>query len=126
VLQVWNKTDRASSALQTRVRAEDPQALLISAKTGEGLKALRQALLRSAGWQPAEGIYMARQRHLLALQAVAEHLVHAAAQLQSVEPALDLLAEDLRQSQNALGQITGEFTSDDLLGEIFSRFCIGK
>ena len=126
VLQVWNKSDCASSALQTRVRAEDPQALLISAKTGEGLKALRQALLRSAGWQPAEGIYMARQRHLLALQAVAEHLVHAAAQLQSVEPALDLLAEDLRQSQNALGQITGEFTSDDLLGEIFSRFCIGK
>lgn len=126
LLQVWNKIDSASPAQQRRVQAADPQALLISAKTGDGLQALRQALLRSAGWQPSDGLYMARQRHLLALQAVAGHLAHAAAQLQSAAPALDLLAEDLRQSQNALAQITGEFTPDDLLGEIFSKFCIGK
>ena len=126
VLQVWNKMDEASVDLRARVCADDANALLISAKTGEGLPALRQALLHSAGWQPAEGVYMARLRHVQALQTVGQQLEKAMAHLQSPAPALDLLAEDLRQAQNALGQITGEFTSDDLLGEIFSRFCIGK
>ena len=69
---------------------------------------------------------MARERHLRALGDVSVQLIRAAAQLHSNQPALDLLAEDLRQAQRHLGDITGQFTSDDLLGEIFSRFCIGK
>ncbi len=119
VLQVWNKADAATA----------PQApgLHISARTGQGLDLLRQELLQVAGWQSApEGVFMARERHVQALQAVAQQLDRAHAQLQSRAPALDLLAEDLRQAQVALSQITGEFTPDDLLGEIFSKFCIGK
>ena len=69
---------------------------------------------------------MARQRHVQALHAVDAQLQRAQAQLESKAPALDLLAEDLRQAQRSLGEITGEFTPDDLLGEIFSKFCIGK
>lgn len=69
---------------------------------------------------------MARERHLRALASVDAELVRAAAQLGAAEPALDLLAEDLRQAQQHLSGITGKFTADDLLGEIFSRFCIGK
>ena len=71
-------------------------------------------------------MYIARARHVQALRAVATHLEEAFHQLQAQEPALDLLAEDLRLAQNALNAITGEFTSDDLLGVIFSSFCIGK
>ena len=69
---------------------------------------------------------MARERHVRALAAVELQLLRATAQLRAAQPALDLLAEDLRQAQRFLGDITGQFTSDDLLGEIFSRFCIGK
>ena len=69
---------------------------------------------------------MARERHVRALAGVQRELTRAAAQLQAAQPALDLLAEDLRQAQTHLGEITGAFSSDDLLGEIFSRFCIGK
>jgi tRNA modification GTPase len=88
---------------------------------------LRTSLLRVVGWQPAtEGVFMARERHLQALARVHEELAKAAAQLHAVMPALDLLAEDLRQAQQHLGDITGQFTPDDLLGEIFSKFCIGK
>ena len=83
--------------------------------------------MRTVGWQAgAEGLFMARRRHLDALLAVGQQLDRAQQQLQASPPALDLLAEDLRQAQQALGQITGEFTPDDLLGEIFSKFCIGK
>ena len=100
---------------------------MLSAKTGEGLQVLRQRLLQEAGWQQAsEGLYIARERHVQALLCVREHLelaqLHLAAQAQS----LDLLAEELRQAQNALNEITGEFSADDLLGVIFSSFCIGK
>ncbi len=92
-----------------------------------GLDGLRRVLLDIAGWQSApEGIYTARARHLEALRAVDMHLMEAAAQLQCDGPALDLLAEELRLAQQALNAITGEFTSDDLLGVIFSSFCIGK
>jgi tRNA modification GTPase len=100
----------------------------LSAKTGEGLPALRQQLLNMVGWQggSAEGMFMARERHVQALREVNEHLVQANASLQAQVPALDLLAEELRLSQNALNTITGEFTPDDLLGVIFSSFCIGK
>ena len=101
--------------------------LALSARTGAGLQALRHALLDVAGWQSApEGLFIARARHVEALQAVDAHLMEAAAQLHADSPALDLLAEELRLAQNALSGITGEFTSDDLLGVIFSSFCIGK
>ncbi len=123
VLQVWNKID---SLPEPQVQAAQDEGVFISAKTGAGLDALRQALLRQVGWQNVDGLYMARARHLQALREVSDQLDRAKQQLASSGPALDLLAEDLRQAQNALGQITGEFTSDDLLGVIFSSFCIGK
>ncbi|MHA7599401.1 tRNA uridine-5-carboxymethylaminomethyl(34) synthesis GTPase MnmE [Alicycliphilus sp. T452] len=125
VIDVWNKTDAAArpAPAATAGRA----AVQLSARTGQGLDALRRELLRVAGWQSAaEGVYIARARHIEALRAVDAHLMEAAAQLESTRPALDLLAEELRLAQNALNAITGEFTSDDLLGVIFSSFCIGK
>ena len=101
--------------------------LALSARTGEGLAALRRTLLEIAGWQAApEGVFIARERHLRALRAVDEHLQQAQAQIDARVPALDLLAEELRLAQNALNTITGEFGADDLLGVIFSQFCIGK
>jgi tRNA modification GTPase len=133
VLHLWNKAD-AHSVVATPpphvATDEKKQAthLTLSAKTGDGLPALRQHLLHVVGWQGggAEGMFMARERHVQALYAVDEHLMTANACLQAQVPALDLLAEELRLSQNALNTITGEFTSDDLLGVIFSSFCIGK
>ncbi|MBK6614991.1 tRNA uridine-5-carboxymethylaminomethyl(34) synthesis GTPase MnmE [Ottowia sp.] len=120
VLHLWNKHDAAPGA------AVPPDGLLLSARTGEGLNELRQRLLHLAGWQggAGEGLFLARERHLQALAQAAGHLHDAGAHLQG--PALDLLAEELRLAQNALGAITGEFTADDLLGVIFARFCIGK
>lgn len=121
VIDVWNKTDSASAPL--RAAAE---GLRLSARTGDGLDALRRRLLEVAGWQSApEGLYLARARHVEALQAVGAHLEQATLQLHAAGH-LDLLAEELRLGQNALNAITGEFTSDDLLGVIFSSFCIGK
>lgn len=118
VLDVWNKCDAATAPAG---------ALALSAKTGAGLSDLRQRLLEIAGWQnPAEGVYIARERHVQALHRVQDHLVAAATQLAAQAALLDLLAEELRLAQNALNEITGEFTSDDLLGVIFSKFCIGK
>lgn len=97
--------------------------LIVSARTGEGIEFLRQELLRIAGWQPGtEDVFIARERHLDALSRAMVHLDAAASQLAHTE----LFAEELRLAQEALNEITGEFTSDDLLGEIFSRFCIGK
>lgn len=122
VLHLWNKVDLAP--LQG---AGAEGAIKLSARTGAGLSDLRHRLLALAGWQVgAQGIYSARQRHVLALQAVQAHLMVAMAQLDQDGQTLDLLAEELRLAQNALNQITGEFTSDDLLGVIFSSFCIGK
>jgi tRNA modification GTPase len=104
-----------------------PSPITLSAKTGEGLDDLRQALLSIAGWQSApEGVFIARERHLHALRRVDAHLMEAAAHLARQAQALDLLAEELRLAQNALNEITGEFGADDLLGVIFSHFCIGK
>ena len=120
VLDIWNKADASDTALPAA-------GLVLSAKTGTGLDALRRELLKLAGWQPgAEGVYMARERHVQALQQVASHLGFASAHLAAQAQSLDLLAEELRLAQNALNQITGEFSSDDLLGVIFSSFCIGK
>jgi tRNA modification GTPase len=138
VLHLWNKADAqnvtaTSSATKPAVTAPQGNAnetthITLSAKTGDGLPALRQQLLQVVGWQggSAEGMFMARERHVQALHEVDEHLMLANASLQAQVPALDLLAEELRLSQNALNTITGEFSSDDLLGVIFSSFCIGK
>ena len=120
VLDVWNKADAASHDVE---RA----GLTLSALTGEGLQALRLQLLQQAGWQHAsEGLFIARERHVQALQRVREHLEVADAHLAAKAQNLDLLAEELRLGQNALNEITGEFSADDLLGVIFSSFCIGK
>jgi tRNA modification GTPase len=126
VIDVWNKLDAvAAGDMPPAARAGDSVAL--SAKTGSGLDTLRQRLLKVAGWQSApEGVYIARERHVQALRRVEGHLVAAAAHLTARSPTLELLAEELRLGQNALNEITGEFTSDDLLGVIFSSFCIGK
>ena len=125
VIDVWNKLDCAAG--EAAPASPERPAVHLSARTGQGLDGLRKLLLDVAGWQSApEGIYIARARHVQALQAVSLHLQEAADQLQAQGPALDLLAEELRLAQNALSAITGEFTSDDLLGVIFSSFCIGK
>ena len=120
VIDIWNKVD---SVEQAKGRA----GITLSAKTGVGLGELRQALLRKAGWQAQEGgIFTARERHVQGLLRVQQHLGLARQHLGAQVPSLDLLAEELRLGQNALSEITGEFTSDDLLGVIFSKFCIGK
>lgn len=99
--------------------------LFISAKTGQGIDCLRGKLLSIAGWQTTqEGIYLARERHLQALQQANIHLTQAQNFL--TVTSFELLAEELRLAQENLSNITGIFTSEDLLGEIFNRFCIGK
>jgi tRNA modification GTPase len=121
-IEICNKTDLAGHPSQ-RVEEGGQVAIWLSAKTGQGMELLEQELLRVAGWQAgAEDVFMARERHLRALERASRHL-EAALQQQAM---LELLAEELRQAQGALSSITGEFTPDDLLGEIFSRFCIGK
>jgi tRNA modification GTPase len=120
VIDIWNKADTASVP-------PDADGIVLSAKTGQGLDVLRQKLLAVAGWQSvAEGVFIARERHVQALRRVYAHLDTAGQHLAQEAQALDLLAEELRLAQNALGDITGEFTPDDLLGVIFSSFCIGK
>lgn len=125
VVDVWNKVD-AAGAGQPWVPASAGMTLL-SARTGQGLDALRKKLLDIAGYHaPPEGVFIARERHLHALRRVDAHLMEAAGLLAQQAQALDLLAEELRLAQNALNEITGAFSADDLLGVIFSRFCIGK
>ncbi|MGY1489143.1 tRNA uridine-5-carboxymethylaminomethyl(34) synthesis GTPase MnmE [Methylobacillus pratensis] len=122
--KIWvhNKIDLESTTPKIEEKAGETH-IHLSAKTGDGVQLLRQRLLEIAGWQPSgEGVFMARSRHLLALNTVREHLEVAAGLLMQPE----LFAEELRLAQDALNTITGEFTPDDLLGEIFSRFCIGK
>ena len=114
---VYNKLDLAP-------RFERPQgALAVSAKTGQGLEELRAAILAAAGWSATgESVFLARERHLRALENARGHVEAARGELDRWE----VFAEELRLSHTALGSITGEFTADDLLGEIFGRFCIGK
>ncbi len=103
------------------------QLLQVSAKTGLGLDALRARLLEIAGWTPgAESPWLARERHVRALEQAREHLQLANEHASHSDQVLDLFAEELRLAHESLCEITGQFTSDDLLGEIFSRFCIGK
>ena len=116
--RVVNKIDLATPGGIAAV-----ECLPVSAKTGEGMEDLRRWLLDAAGWQPhGEGLFMARQRHL---DALAEALRHVRA-AQALNQAIDLQAEELRLAHGALGRVTGEVSADQLLGEIFSRFCIGK
>ncbi len=123
VVHVLNKVDAAPNL------ANPQQYWPISAKTGQGLDALKSELLRIAGWQAntgGEGVYIARQRHIQALSAAAAQLDAARECADMGDKALDLFAECLRVAQQCLSEITGEFTSDDLLGVIFGQFCIGK
>jgi tRNA modification GTPase len=130
VLRVWNKID-LSGHKPTVDRMPDAVHIYVSATDRLGMDLLRAELLRVAGWQQTgESRFLARERHLLALKAARDHLeiaaLHASLDNQINDQALDLFAEELRLAQDSLSSITGEFTSDDLLGVIFSRFCIGK
>jgi tRNA modification GTPase len=125
VTLVFNKIDLKRTAPRVDEAADPPQ-IFLSAKTGEGLELLRTHLKRRAGYLTAEsGALSARRRHLDALARAQSSVVQAAETLRTTR-AFELFAEELRRAQLALGEITGEFTSDDLLGEIFSSFCIGK
>ena len=127
LLNVWNKFDLAPDAATPRNSDKASNDIDLSAKTGLGIDRLRAKLLQTAGWQPAsEGLYLARARHVQALKRVQSHIEMADAHLRAQAQSLDLLAEELRLSQTALNEITGEFNADDLLGVIFSSFCIGK
>jgi tRNA modification GTPase len=120
-LYLHNKIDLSGHAAGAEMRNAESH-LYLSAKTGAGMEVLQEKLLETIGWHQETGVFMARARHLQALSNASEHLVQAQRQLEHPE----LFAEELRQAQEALNSITGEFTADDLLGEIFSRFCIGK
>jgi tRNA modification GTPase len=116
-IDVYNKIDLAPGF------APPADALGVSAKTGAGLEALRQRILEVAGWSTGgEPVFLARERHLRALDRASAHLAAAAGETARWE----FFAEELRLAHAALGSITGEFSADDLLGEIFQRFCIGK
>ena len=124
VLTVVNKIDLISA----EPRVEDDRVYL-SAKTGAGVPLLRDELKRVAGWEQdtaGESVFLARERHLRALTIARDHLALAAHHAAQTDSQLDLFAEELRLAGNSIGEITGEISADDLLGAIFSRFCIGK
>jgi tRNA modification GTPase len=123
VIRVSNKADLAPASVATHANGVN-----ISAKTGWGMQELRAEILKQAGGNASlmEGVFTARTRHIEALKNVETHLTLAPALLAQDPPPLDIVAEECRLAQQALSQITGELTADDLLGEIFSRFCIGK
>jgi tRNA modification GTPase len=126
LIRIWNKID-LSGHQPSAERLSDATHVYLSASEKTGIDLLRNELLRIAGWQQTgESIYLARERHLLALKAAHEHLTIAAQLAAQDDQALDLFAEELRLAQEQLNSITGSFTSDDLLGVIFSNFCIGK
>jgi tRNA modification GTPase len=109
------------------VDTSPPDGQCVSVRSGEGLEALRQALLQRVGWHVVpEGQFTARARHVHALRRTRAHLQQARMVCAQGDTALELLAEELRLAHDALSEITGAFSADDLLGEIFSRFCIGK
>jgi tRNA modification GTPase len=119
---VFNKIDLSGESASGR-ELEGRVEIRLSAKTGAGLELLRTKILQVVGWRPAEEAqFMARERHLRALQEADAALARATGETKAIE----LFAEELRLAQQALGEITGQFTADDLLGEIFARFCIGK
>ena len=127
LIRVFNKIDLLKEV--PRIKEEnDKLEIYLSAKTGAGIELLRQKLLKIVGWRPhsaGEGLFMARRRHLWALAEAKKHL-ESATKITEEKIQSELLAEELRLTQQTLASITGEFSADDLLGEIFSRFCIGK
>lgn len=128
-LVVYNKADLLDSSPPTTTHTNDSlnQTLYISAKEGRGLESLKNVLLKIAGWSSSgESPWLARERHVRALNSADQHLHLAAAHAAQSDQVLDLFAEELRLAHDQLSSITGVFTSDDLLGEIFSSFCIGK
>jgi tRNA modification GTPase len=126
VIRIWNKID-LSGHKPSVVEAVDATHVYLSAHEHVGMDLLRAELLRIAGWQQTgESLFLARERHLIALRSARKHLQMASAHASQNDQSLDLFAEELRLAQAQLSSITGEFSSDDLLGVIFSRFCIGK
>jgi tRNA modification GTPase len=126
VFFIWNKIDLSGHAPVVDDR-DGLTHIYLSAEEHTGVDLLRRELLRVAGWQQTgESLYLARERHLIALNDAKEHLQNAADYAAQDDQSLDLFAEELRLTQDKLNSITGEFSSDDLLGVIFSRFCIGK
>jgi tRNA modification GTPase len=124
VLEVNNKSDLPGKSVSNQSKN---QALLISAKTGDGIEALKQKILESVGWGGSqEGAIVARRRHLDCLDRAATHLDKSQQFAADGNISLELFAEELRLAQDQLGQITGKLLPDDLLGKIFSQFCIGK
>ncbi|HAZ7574516.1 tRNA uridine-5-carboxymethylaminomethyl(34) synthesis GTPase MnmE [Legionella sp. PATHC032] len=120
IITVYNKIDT------TKLSAKrDEHTVYLSAKTGEGMDELKKVIKQVVGYQPTEGQFLARRRHLQALDEAKALLLNGQTQLTNYK-AGELLAEDLRLAHQILCEITGEFTSDDLLGKIFSSFCIGK
>jgi tRNA modification GTPase len=125
VTRVYNKIDLTGSAARV-LEDENGCRVSLSAKSGLGIEALRDHLKQQVGFKgTTEGLFMARRRHLDALQRTVQH-VRQGQQMLVERKAGELLAEELRLAQHCLGEITGEFTADDLLGRIFSSFCIGK
>jgi tRNA modification GTPase len=120
-LIVFNKIDLLSQQPKLEKLAAETR-IYLSVKTEEGLELLRDTILEMIGWHAESGVYMARQRHLDALNLAMQAIVRAAAQINQHE----IFAEELRDALDALSSITGEFSADDLLGEIFGKFCIGK
>ncbi len=126
VVLVVNKSDLLIQPHKPNNNHPHQYELEISAKTGEGIEALRQLIKQLIGFhETGETGFMARRRHLLALEQAQQKMKQGRAQLERYKAA-ELLAEELQLAQNHLAEITGEFTSDDLLGKIFSSFCIGK
>jgi tRNA modification GTPase len=126
LLRIWNKIDLSGHQASITIES-DATHIYLSASERLGMDLLRRELLRIAGWQQTgESIYLARERHLLALKSAQSHLIVASELAAQNDSALDLFAEELRLAQDRLSSITGAFNSDDLLGVIFSRFCIGK
>ena len=124
LLTVINKIDLVDSAPRV-----EGKRVYLSAKTGAGVDLLRDELKRVAGWEQetsGESVFLARERHLRAMAVARDHLALAAQHAAQSDLQLDLLAEELRLAGNSIGEITGEVSADDLLGVIFSRFCIGK
>jgi tRNA modification GTPase len=126
VLRVWNKID-LSGHKPSVDPTEEATNIYLSAHEHVGMDLLRAELLRIAGWQQTgESLFLARERHLIALRSAHKHLALAGEHAAQNDQSLDLFAEELRLAQAQLSSITGQFSSDDLLGVIFSRFCIGK
>ncbi|BDW12360.1 tRNA modification GTPase MnmE [Polynucleobacter sp. SHI8] len=119
LIEVWNKKDQ--------VKVRDEERLYISAKTGDGIENLKEQLLNALGWEKhSDNVILARQRHLDSLNLALNHVLEAHRYLSLGNASLELFAEELRLAQDELGEITGKLLPDELLGKIFSSFCIGK